>query len=397
MSIYDKSLRGVAEVAAKIMEQTTPKTEKEKDLAALGHPKDKITHKDVLIGRGVLKKEDVDLDEGMGKTLAHAVGKVVKAVAPNWVEKQQRAEDEKIKAAKRVAMDKFTSIAQKDVKKEEKEDLDEASYSAKKARAGEDIGKPGKMFSKIAKSAAERYGSEEKGKKVAGAVLAKLRKEEKSCEDEAEEALDKHEKKMHGKKGEVANHEKEMHKEESEQLQEYESKGGVYRHKGTYGREKGSDYGGTDWDKEESNKKEKPKAKKYGARQNYVRSNRVNESFTEMLSVYREGGIKSLMEATQLDEEPDNETFTKEVEDQKSSMTGKKKQPSVAAAATQGVKTMPEEVEELDERELSASETAKKEKYVKSMKKNLAGFKERYGARGKEVMYATATKMAKED
>lgn len=49
-------------------------------------------------------------------------------------------------------------------------------YSAKKASAGKDIGKPGKQFSKIAKSAAKRYGSEESGKKVAGAVLAKLRK-----------------------------------------------------------------------------------------------------------------------------------------------------------------------------------------------------------------------------
>ena len=61
---------------------------------------------------------------------------------------------------------------------EEVEQVDEASYSAKAARAGEDIGKPGKMFSKIAASAAKRYGSEERGKKVAGAVLAKLRKEE---------------------------------------------------------------------------------------------------------------------------------------------------------------------------------------------------------------------------
>jgi hypothetical protein len=56
--------------------------------------------------------------------------------------------------------------------------VDEATYSAKAARAGKDIGKPGKMFAKIAKSAGERYGSEERGKKVAGAVLAKLRKEE---------------------------------------------------------------------------------------------------------------------------------------------------------------------------------------------------------------------------
>ena len=51
----------------------------------------------------------------------------------------------------------------------------EGTLSAKAARAGEDIGKPGKMFSKIAKEAGERYGSEERGKKVAGAVLAKMR------------------------------------------------------------------------------------------------------------------------------------------------------------------------------------------------------------------------------
>lgn len=59
---------------------------------------------------------------------------------------------------------------------EENEELDEVTYSAKKARAGKDIGKPGKEFEKIAASAAERYGSEERGRKVAGAILAKLRK-----------------------------------------------------------------------------------------------------------------------------------------------------------------------------------------------------------------------------
>ena len=53
--------------------------------------------------------------------------------------------------------------------------LDEVSYSAKAARAGKDIGKPGKAFAKIAASAGKRYGSKERGEKVAGAVLAKLR------------------------------------------------------------------------------------------------------------------------------------------------------------------------------------------------------------------------------
>ena len=57
------------------------------------------------------------------------------------------------------------------------DEMDEATgdYSAKKARAGKDIGKPGKAFAQIAKSAGERYGSKERGEKVAGAVLAKLR------------------------------------------------------------------------------------------------------------------------------------------------------------------------------------------------------------------------------
>jgi hypothetical protein len=49
--------------------------------------------------------------------------------------------------------------------------MDEAGYSATAARAGKDIGKPGKNFAKIEKSA----GGGEKGQRIAGAVLAKLR------------------------------------------------------------------------------------------------------------------------------------------------------------------------------------------------------------------------------
>jgi hypothetical protein len=62
--------------------------------------------------------------------------------------------------------------------------MGEASYSAKAARAGKDIGKPGKAFGQIAKSAGERYGSKERGEKVAGAVLAKLRGKHESVEEE---------------------------------------------------------------------------------------------------------------------------------------------------------------------------------------------------------------------
>ena len=49
------------------------------------------------------------------------------------------------------------------------------SYSAKAARAGKDLGKPGKNFSKIATKAGKKYGSKAAGKRVAGAILAKQR------------------------------------------------------------------------------------------------------------------------------------------------------------------------------------------------------------------------------
>jgi hypothetical protein len=60
-----------------------------------------------------------------------------------------------------------------------------ADYSAKKAAAGKDIGKPGKNFSKIAAGAAKKYGSAEAGKRVAGAVLNKLRHPTEESVDES--------------------------------------------------------------------------------------------------------------------------------------------------------------------------------------------------------------------
>ena len=49
------------------------------------------------------------------------------------------------------------------------------------------------------------------------------------------------------------------------------------------------------------------------------------------------------------------------------------------------------------EKELTAAEEKKREEIVKSMKKGISGFKDRYGDRAKEVMYATATKQAMKD
>ena len=49
------------------------------------------------------------------------------------------------------------------------------------------------------------------------------------------------------------------------------------------------------------------------------------------------------------------------------------------------------------EKKLSKKQKSKKEKYVKGMKKSAKDFKKRYGDDYKSVMYATATKMAKEN
>lgn len=50
---------------------------------------------------------------------------------------------------------------------------EDKSRVVKAAKAGKDIGKKGKNFEKVAAKAAERYGSEERGRKVAGAALWK--------------------------------------------------------------------------------------------------------------------------------------------------------------------------------------------------------------------------------
>ena len=51
-----------------------------------------------------------------------------------------------------------------------------ASKAAKMARKGNDMGKKGKNFSKIASKAGKEYGSKAAGNRVAGAIFQKMRK-----------------------------------------------------------------------------------------------------------------------------------------------------------------------------------------------------------------------------
>jgi hypothetical protein len=115
-----------------------------------------------------------------------------------------------------------------------------------------------------------------------------------------------------------------------------------------------------------------------------------------MLDVYANGNLKGLFEALDdkeeiIVEEPTNDEFKAELKKAIDKSLGKDK-AKVAEPAVQAVQK--EEIE-LEERELSADEKSEMEKNVKGMKKNLQGFKDRYGDRAKEVIYATATKQAK--
>ena len=188
----------------------------------------------------------------------------------------------------------------------------------------------------------------------------------------------------------------------------------------------GSAYGGArqkDEPEEDDDDTPAKKTVKYGARQNYKRSTRVNESFTEMLTRYDQEGLKPFIESLSreeeeeliddlsteiadetldvidagnytevtIGEEADTEEFTKDLETNKAKSSGKVKQPDLAKGDVMAVKN--EEVE-LTERHMTDAEMQKRETIVKSMKKGLSGFKQRYGDRAKDVMYATATKQA---
>jgi len=319
--------------------------------------------------------------------VADAVTKIMmdeKALHPNQ-QKLDVHEPEKDE----ITADDFKKLrAKKEVKKEEVEELDElskdtlGSYIKKANYSG------GMADFKHGRIADRRGDSKEKT-----ALAATSHKRTKGIST----AVDK------------------LSKEEVEQIDEYKSTGGVYKHKGTYGTEKSLEAGYTDYDKEnelaKKNLKTK-KPKKYGARQNFVRSTRVNESFTSILASYKENGLKGIAEMFAT-EQASQEEYDKEIEKAKAKSQGKDK-AEVAKASVQAVKneqthTKIEVIDmsdpyniqkreiDLEERKMSDAEMEKKEDIVKGMKKGMKGFKERYGERAKEVMYATATKQAMKD
>jgi hypothetical protein len=150
------------------------------------------------------------------------------------------------------------------------------------------------------------------------------------------------------------------------------------------------------------------------------------KKFSEMVNLYQDKGLKSLSEMLAKEEtveegaseeeynaQLDVAKFKANTKDDDGTMPVKQKTKMVAKASELAVKTEEthstvevidlndvngvqySEIELAQERTLTSAENDKKEEIVKSMKKGLAGFKDRYGDRAKSVMYATATANAK--
>ena len=221
-----------------------------------------------------------------------------------------------------------------------------------------------------------------KNNKVDSQDLAMLRSGKKVAKEEVE----KIEESAADKAKEILAKKREERMEKMDFSKEKSKASNVRKVEGKYGKEEMKD---DDDDTMKSTKK--------GTFKRRYNTKVYKEEFTALIECYKTEGIKGLFENLEvIQEEPDNEQFTKELEDQKATAAGKKAPAKVADAGEKAVVVQKEEVEQVEERTLTEPEMKKREEVVKSMKKNIQGFKQRYGGRAKEVMYATATKVAKE-
>lgn len=112
-----------------VKEATHPKTEKEKKLAALAHPKDKITHKDVLVGRGVLAKEEVDLESLTEEELEEVLKK--SQPAGEWIKDFVHSDDPKFAGKSKKKRMQMALAAYYAKQRNEEVEIDEAAGKSK--------------------------------------------------------------------------------------------------------------------------------------------------------------------------------------------------------------------------------------------------------------------------
>lgn len=189
--------------------------------------------------------------------------------------------------------------------------------------------------------------------------------DKESCADEVK----KHEKRLHGKDGEVSKHVEKMHKEETvAEAEKVKTATGVKVY--------GSSYGNSERARREQLKRPVDDTKG------------PNKSeLSAMAKVKKEDvdfGLKDkLIEALKGKQHKIDKNKNDKIDSQDFAiLRGQQK----------------EEVEQVEEKHMTDADKAEQERIVKGMKKGFAGFRQRYGKDAKSVMYATATKQAmKED
>jgi hypothetical protein len=117
----------------------------------------------------------------------------------------------------------------------------------------------------------------------------------------------------------------------------------------------------------------------------------TNEEVEEMFGEEVRDKVENMEEALGMDQESQLST---EVLPLLMQIAGGNK--NVASEMVDKLGSLISELPELDERKLTKDEKKEKEKVVKGMKKSKDDFKKRYGKDAESVMYATATKIAKE-
>jgi hypothetical protein len=132
-----------------------------KELAALEQYKDELAAAKFAEKTASTEVEFADLAK---------FAKELDALKAKGVALEQQVDDKIAELKSRISDEKNKIKEMMGLTSDKKEKVvDEARF-----KKGTDIGKPGKGFEKIAKKAAKQYGSEEAGKKVAGAILKKV-------------------------------------------------------------------------------------------------------------------------------------------------------------------------------------------------------------------------------
>lgn len=407
MEFENKKLRDVADIAARIMSGQQPVTEKlhpnQQKLDVHEPEKDELTSDDFkkLRAKKEVKKEEVEtVEEGL-KDMAKKAVKVLTGGSD---------EDQRKDLQRKMGM---PQTGKKPTQKEEVEELDELS----KPTLGSYVKKATSSATNAAMNLGYKAGRKEGGSEFSSTLAKRRTGIERASDKLAKEEVELDEVKMADLP--------------SRKIQ-------------------GRSYGASKPEPHAVDTLRGPKEKELKD----IETEKKKKKFSEMVNIYKNDGLKSFMESIKEDElidelskdiadytmdvidageytevtigeEASQEEFNTEIEKAKAKSQGKEK-AEVSKGSVQAVKQEETEItdemifevleesgidfeslsdnelqevaneayEIIKERQMTDSEMEKKEKIVKSMKKGLSGFKERYGDKAKNVMYATATKQA---